>query len=51
MQALDEKNTNINNEMIDLTFNLFTKDTESFDSMDASLNILDVANDDISEDK
>lgn len=43
MQALDDNNDIVKNEMIDLTFNVFSKDPDSFDSMEASLNMLNIA--------
>ena len=49
MPALDDNNDNVKNEMIDLTFNVFSKEPDSFDSMEASLNMLDIAENDIPE--
>ena len=49
MKALDEKNDSVTNEMIDFTFNAFATEIESFDSMDAALNILDFAEDENEE--
>ena len=45
MKALDEKNKEVNNEMIDYTFDIYTTELDSFDSMDAALNILEFAED------
>ena len=49
MKALDENNDTVNNEMIEFTFNAYATEIESFDSMDAALNILDFAKDENEE--
>ena len=41
MKALDEKNKEVNNEMINYTFDIYTTELDSFDSMDTALNILE----------
>ena len=43
MKALNDYNAEVKNEMIDFTFQVYSTDLESFDSMDAALNILDFA--------
>lgn len=43
MKALNDYNAEVKNETIDFTFQVYSTDLESFDSMDAALNILDFA--------
>lgn len=47
IKALDDKNEGVQNDMIDFTFEVYTRPTEleSFDSMDAAMNILEFAED------
>ena len=49
MKALDDSNVEVNNEMIDFSFQVHTTELDSFDSMDAALNILDFAENETKE--
>ena len=49
IKALDEKNEKVNNDMIDFTFEVYTTELNSFDSMDAAVNILEFGEDEEKE--
>ena len=49
MKALDDSNVEVKNEMIDFSFQVHTTELDSFDSMDAALNILDFAENETKE--
>ena len=49
MKALDDSNSEVKNEMIDFTFQVYATEIESFDSMDSPLNILDFTENDCEE--
>ena len=43
MKALDDNNHSVQNDMINFTFDVYSEELESFDSMDTAMNILNIA--------
>ena len=43
MKALDDNNHSVQNDMINFTFDVYSEELKSFDSMDTAMNILNIA--------